>query len=92
MDLAAKILDAVSDLSEAQESAERARAVLEAGWPTTEKGRKAIVELDNWLRAEGNARNPGTTADLIAAGLFVLLRTFALRPGDVPWELKEGAP
>lgn len=29
--------------------------------------------LDDWLRAEGNARNPGTTADLIAAGLFVLL-------------------
>jgi triphosphoribosyl-dephospho-CoA synthase len=77
--------------AEAQASAERARAVLEAGWPKSEKGRKAIAELDEWLRAEGNARNPGTTADLIAAGLFVLLRTFRLKAGEVPWELKEGA-
>jgi triphosphoribosyl-dephospho-CoA synthase len=34
----------------------------------------ALADLDAWLRADGNRRNPGTTADLIAAGLFVLLR------------------
>lgn len=34
---------------------------------------KQVGELDFWLRADGNRRNPGTTADLIAAGLFVLL-------------------
>jgi triphosphoribosyl-dephospho-CoA synthase len=33
----------------------------------------AIAEFDAWLRADGHKRNPGTTADLIAAGLFVLL-------------------
>lgn len=29
--------------------------------------------LDSWLRADGHRRNPGTTADLLTAGLFVLL-------------------
>lgn len=29
--------------------------------------------FDRWLRADGHRRNPGTTADLIAAGLYVLL-------------------
>jgi triphosphoribosyl-dephospho-CoA synthase len=32
-----------------------------------------VSELDYWLRSDGNRRNPGTTADLIAAGLFVAL-------------------
>ena len=31
----------------------------------------AISDLDFWLRSDGNKRNPGTTADLITAGLFV---------------------
>jgi triphosphoribosyl-dephospho-CoA synthase len=31
--------------------------------------------FDAWLRADGHARNPGTTADLIAAALFAALRT-----------------
>jgi len=35
---------------------------------------EACREFDFWLRADGRRRNPGTTADLIAAGLFVLLR------------------
>jgi triphosphoribosyl-dephospho-CoA synthase len=77
--------------AEARESAERARAVLAAGWPASESGRKAIIELDDWLRAESNTRNPGTTADLIASALFVLLRTLQLRPGKMPWALREGA-
>jgi len=33
-----------------------------------------FVELDAWLRSDNHARNPGTTADLIAAALFVALR------------------
>ena len=31
----------------------------------------ALAELDFWMRSDGHRRNPGTTADLIAAGLFV---------------------
>lgn len=32
------------------------------------------AECDFWLRADGHRRNPGATADVIAAALFVLLR------------------
>lgn len=35
--------------------------------------------LDAFLRADGHRRNPGTTADLIAAALFVLLSTDSFR-------------
>ena len=31
-------------------------------------------EFDAWLRADGHRRNPGTTADLIAASLFAAFR------------------
>lgn len=32
---------------------------------------QSVGELDFWLRSDGHRRNPGTTADLIAASLFV---------------------
>ncbi len=32
---------------------------------------EGVSELDFWCRSDGNRRNPGTTADLICAGLFV---------------------
>ncbi len=37
-------------------------------------GPEARARFDAWLRADGNRRNPGTTADFIAAALFWLLR------------------
>ncbi len=40
-----------------------------------EGGTAAIADFDVWLRADGHRRNPGTTADLVAATLFVALRT-----------------
>jgi len=58
----------------AQESACRATAVLNDGWPHTVSGRAACDELDRWLRADCHRRNPGTTADLIAATLFAAQR------------------
>jgi len=61
---------------------ERAGGVLEAGWPASEAGLRAWEALDAWLRAEGNARNPGTTADLIGAALFAGLVRGRLAP---PW-------
>jgi len=36
---------------------------------------ESIADFDRFLRSERNKLNPGTTADLIAAALFILLRT-----------------
>src|SRR3954470_24290540 len=47
--------------------------VLAAGGVRTEAGRAALAEFDAALRADGNALNPGTTADLVTAVLFVAL-------------------
>jgi triphosphoribosyl-dephospho-CoA synthase len=69
---------------EAEEVRRRAAAVLDAGWPDTPEGRVAWNGLDEWLREGGNARNPGTTADLLAAGLFVLQGDGRL-PVDARW-------
>ncbi len=33
-----------------------------------------VAALDQWLRSDGNRRNPGTTADLIAAAVYWLIR------------------
>lgn len=58
----------------ARESAIRARAVLDSGWPHGDVAAGRMAELDAWLRADGNRRNPGTTADLVAGCLFAALR------------------
>jgi triphosphoribosyl-dephospho-CoA synthase len=53
--------------------AARARAVLRAGGLGTRKGLAAARRLDRHLRRHGNRLNPGTSADLVAAALFVWL-------------------
>jgi triphosphoribosyl-dephospho-CoA synthase len=58
----------------AKDASDRAAIVLTTGEPGGAAYQQALSELDRWLRADGHRRNPGTTADLIAAGLFVLLR------------------
>jgi len=52
---------------------ERAREVLAAGEPGTPERGRAVAAFDSELRAHGNRLNPGTTADLVAAALFVAL-------------------
>ncbi len=59
---------------EAEEASRRAADVLATGWPHRPEGEVALAEFDAWLRAVGHARNPGTTADLVTACLFVALR------------------
>ena len=72
--------------AEAEESARRARAVLDAGWPDGRAAWAAFRGFDAWLRAEGRGRNPGATADLIAACLFVLLHEGRIAlPLSIPW-------
>lgn len=67
-------------IDEAKESAARAAAVLQAGWPFTKESQRRLSEFDAWLRTEGNGRNPGTTADLVTACLFAALREGVVDP------------
>jgi triphosphoribosyl-dephospho-CoA synthase len=50
-----------------------ARRVLVAGGVRSPRGRTALAEFDASLRRDRNALNPGTTADLVTAVLFVAL-------------------
>jgi triphosphoribosyl-dephospho-CoA synthase len=59
-----------------------AKQVMAAGQPGDEDYYAALADFDFWLRSDGNRRNPGTTADLIAAALFAGLRDGILPP---PW-------
>ncbi|ADG68233.1 triphosphoribosyl-dephospho-CoA protein [Planctopirus limnophila DSM 3776] len=52
----------------------QAQKILEADWPYTATGWQLYHTFDQWLRADGHQRNPGTTADIIAATWFVYLR------------------
>lgn len=58
----------------ARESAARADRVLGSGDPGSSSYVDALGDFDFWLRSDHHRRNPGTTADLIAAGLFVVIR------------------
>jgi triphosphoribosyl-dephospho-CoA synthase len=49
----------------AREASERAGKALET---------RDLAAFDAWLREDGHARNPGTTADLVTAALFAALR------------------
>jgi triphosphoribosyl-dephospho-CoA synthase len=66
----------------ATQASAMAAQVLEFGGPGNEDYYAALADFDFWLRADGNRRNPGTTADLIAAGLFAGLRERKL---GLPW-------
>lgn len=58
---------------------EMARNVLASGGVRTAAGRLAVADMDRALRDPRNLANPGTTADLTAAAIFV-----ALLAGGVP--------
>jgi triphosphoribosyl-dephospho-CoA synthase len=59
----------------AAEAARRATAVLAAGWPHRRRSAATWSRLDQWLRKGDGARNPGTSADLTAAVLFLALQS-----------------
>jgi triphosphoribosyl-dephospho-CoA synthase len=69
----------------AQQSADRAAEVLAAGPPRSDEYQDRLADLDFWLRCDHNKRNPGATADLIAAGLFAALREGIIKP---PYRLR----
>ena len=59
--------------AEAEAVSRRAREVRAAGGIRSAAGRKALATLDTELRDPRNRRNPGTTADLTCAALFVVI-------------------
>jgi triphosphoribosyl-dephospho-CoA synthase len=81
VELALRLLAAVPDTLIARKRgadaagrvAAGAREVLSAGGVRSARGRTALAEFDTSLRRDGNALNPGTTADLVTAVLFVAL-------------------
>jgi triphosphoribosyl-dephospho-CoA synthase len=59
--------------AEAAAVSRRVREVRAAGGTQSAAGRKALAALDAELRDPRNRRNPGTTADLTCAALFVVI-------------------
>jgi triphosphoribosyl-dephospho-CoA synthase len=57
----------------AEDVSRKAAAVLDAGGVRSETGRAALTGMDAALRGRRNRANPGTTADLTAAAIFVFL-------------------
>jgi triphosphoribosyl-dephospho-CoA synthase len=57
----------------ARDVSREAAAIVAAGGGRTAAGRAQIAAFDQRLRDPHNSRNPGTTADLTAAALFVVL-------------------
>jgi triphosphoribosyl-dephospho-CoA synthase len=79
VELALRLLDAAPDtliarkrgVEAAAQVSAGARDVLAAGGVRTAAGRRALRRFDASLREPGNALNPGTTADLVTATVFV---------------------
>ena len=67
----------------AEDVSRRAARVLSSGGSLTERGRAGIRELAHELGDEAHALNPGTTADLVAASIFVFLTEGGML-ADVP--------
>lgn len=57
----------------AEDVSRRAARALAAGGSLSRRGRACLAELARELGDEAHALNPGTTADLVAASLFVFL-------------------
>jgi triphosphoribosyl-dephospho-CoA synthase len=62
------------------EAVRRAERVLIQGYLYTPASVKELAGFDAWLRADGHRRNPGTTADLIAAVWFAAIRDGLIVP------------
>jgi triphosphoribosyl-dephospho-CoA synthase len=60
-------------LAEAEKVSRRAGEVLAAGGTTSPAGKQGLMKLDRELRDPRNRRNPGSTADLTCAALFVVI-------------------
>ena len=79
-----------NDLATAEVVQRRADDIFRCGGLATSAGRAAGVALDAYLRSDGNRLNPGTSADLVAACLFVALREGKLPlNAPFPWQVED---
>jgi triphosphoribosyl-dephospho-CoA synthase len=69
-------------LETARAASARAARALAAGEPGSDEYHNALADLDFWLRSDHHRRNPGTTADLVTAGLFAGLREGLIAPSE----------
>ncbi|MHA1288699.1 MAG: triphosphoribosyl-dephospho-CoA synthase, partial [Candidatus Thorarchaeota archaeon] len=60
-------------VAEAEKISRKAKWILELGGIDSEEGNKQLWILDENLKKEDGRLNPGTTADLTAGSIFVLL-------------------
>jgi triphosphoribosyl-dephospho-CoA synthetase len=68
----------------ARDVSRRARRVLEAGGALTPRGRRRLAAFDRRLRGARPPLNPGATADLTVAALFVWLLARTAPAGFTP--------
>jgi len=77
LDVLARVPDTLiarkAGVEEATSVSRRARDAMRKGGMLTRAGRAAAGRLDSVLRRDENRLNPGTSADLVAAALFVWL-------------------
>ncbi|HEX6435135.1 MAG TPA: triphosphoribosyl-dephospho-CoA synthase, partial [Gemmatimonadales bacterium] len=59
--------------AEAELVSQRARQARQAGGTRSAQGRRALAQLDRDLRDPKNRRNPGASADLTCAALFIVI-------------------
>lgn len=62
-----------NDLQTALGVSKKAKAILSEGGYASKKGYELIVTLDKELQESGGRLNPGTTADITAASIYLLL-------------------
>lgn len=67
-------------LPTATELQQRAIELHRTDWPGPMNSWSALHQFDEWLRSDGHRRNPGTTADFIAATLFAAVRDGLIQP------------
>jgi triphosphoribosyl-dephospho-CoA synthase len=78
-------------LEAARRVSRMARDVLDRGGIFSSEGRAALEKMDRKLRDAGHALNPGTTSDLTAAAVFLVL----IEQPDLYWNrqfIRSGAP
>jgi triphosphoribosyl-dephospho-CoA synthase len=63
----------------ARRASDHAAQIITCAKPDDDHWHELVADFDFWLRSDGHRRNPGTTADLITAGLFVTLWEGTLR-------------